>query len=356
MSAPKKQNSDAKTFIEKLANAMWFENKSINYFFIPFSICFRIVVYLRKLAYQLNFFQKQKLPIPVIVIGNLIVGGAGKTPTVIALVHLLRQSGFFPGVISRGHGAKSNNKFPNEIQASSDANLFGDEPVLIATRTSAPVFSSKNRFAAGKALLEKYPKVNILVSDDGLQHYQLHRDFEIIVFDHRLVGNGYMLPAGPLREPISRRYDAVILNDIDNFYIYKNNTNFFELKKKRVYASQLINFSKKTSLTTFVDLNVLALAGISAPEKFFNLLKKWGIKANTIKLSDHYNFTNYSFSDKQEDIILITEKDAVKCLSVEDPRIWVVCVDFGLDTSLIDLILKNLHGQKNSSNISLPNM
>lgn len=302
----------------------------------------------------MGIFRQHVLTVPVIVVGNLIVGGAGKTPTVIALVKLLRQSGFHPGVILRGYRNKLSNRTPQEVKANDNAYFYGDEPVLIAKQTEAPVFFSKNRALAGQALLKKYPHINILVADDGLQHYQLKRNFEIIVLDHRLHGNGYMLPAGPLREPASRRCDAIVLNHVSIPYQNKYQTNVFQLKKNQVYAWHLINPTCLKTLETFQYLNILAIAGIGAPEKFFNLLKESGLEPNTISLPDHYSFKKNFFLDKQADIILITEKDAVKCLEIEDHRVWVVRVISSFDSNLLDLISNTIHEQKNSTNTRLP--
>lgn len=165
----------------------------------PVSLLYRGLLTVRRLGYRLNLYRSTQLPVPVLVVGNVVVGGAGKTPTVVGLVTHLRDQGWTPGVISRGHGRRADGCLP--VQADTDSALAGDEPTLIARATGAPLVVGRNRVAAARLLLAHHPEVDLLVSDDGMQHWALHRDLTVVVFDSRGTGNGWLLPAGLLREP-----------------------------------------------------------------------------------------------------------------------------------------------------------
>jgi tetraacyldisaccharide 4'-kinase len=202
--------SDVKAQIETRLAREWQQRGPLAWALLPFACVFATIAAARRAAFALGWLKRVSVGVPVVVVGNVTVGGTGKTPTVIALVEALRGAGFHPGVVSRGYGARV--RRPTAVTAASAPQDGGDEPLLIAGRTGAPVWVCPDRVAAAQALRAAHREVDVIVSDDGLQHYRLARDAEIVVFDHRLGGNGFLLPAGPLREPLSRRRDATLVN------------------------------------------------------------------------------------------------------------------------------------------------
>src|SRR6201996_2253534 len=308
----------------------------------PLACVFGAVAAARRAAFSLGWLKSVRVGVPVVVVGNVTVGGTGKTPTVIALVDALRAAGFVPGVVSRGYGAKIVQ--PTLVMPTSLATEAGDEPLLIARRTGAPVWVCPDRVAAAQALRAAHREVDVIVSDDGLQHYRLARDAELIVFDHRLGGNGFLLPAGPLREPLSRRRDATLINNP-----YERALppwpNTFALQLTPADAWHLDTPSLRRPLAQFAGQRVLAAAGIGAPERFFATLRAAGLAPATRALPDHYAFERNPFTDIDADAILITEKDAVKLGSWHDARIWVVPVEAALDHRLIALVVEKVRGR-----------
>ena len=283
------------------------------------------------------------MPVPVIVVGNVFVGGTGKTPLVIWLVEQLRQAGYVPGVISRGHGAEVDTVRLVSVQ--SEAVQVGDEPLLIRTRTACPVAVGRDRVAAARALLAAHPTVSVIISDDGLQHYRMRRTLEIVLFDQRGAGNGWLLPAGPLREPLSRRRDFTVFNG-------KLIPESFPIQTVRMnlvgdYARQLIAPAREVALRALRG-PLLAAAGIGNPQRFFAMLRDAGLVIDTLPLPDHFDFLQNPFAACAAATILITEKDAVKCAQIDglknDSRIWVVPVTARLDAPLCELIVEKLRG------------
>ncbi|CAB4049256.1 tetraacyldisaccharide 4'-kinase [Paraburkholderia phenoliruptrix] len=308
----------------------------------PLACLFGAVAALRRAAFSLGWLKSVRVGVPVVVVGNVTVGGTGKTPTVIALVEALRAAGFNPGVVSRGYGARV--KTPTPVTPASAASVGGDEPLLISRRTGAPVWVCPDRVAAAEALCDAHRDVDVIVSDDGLQHYRLARDAELVVFDHRLGGNGFLLPAGPLREPLSRPRDATLINDpyAKTLPAWPNT---FALQLAPADAWHLENPALRRPLAQFSGERVLAAAGIGAPERFFATLRAAGLSPQTRALPDHYAFERNPFADAHADAILITEKDAVKLGSWRDARIWVVPVEAALDHRLIAIVVEKVRGR-----------
>jgi len=325
----------------------------------PLSIVFRALVALRRSLYRLGLLKSTRLPVPVIIVGNIFVGGTGKTPLVIWLVEALRNTGYTPGVISRGYGA--NQRLPQTVNAHSLPQQVGDEPLLIAQRTQCPIMVGRDRSATGQALLDQYPNVDIIISDDGLQHYALARDVEIVLFDERGSGNGWMLPAGPLREPASRRRDFTVTN------ISQSSTppnllsigNIIEMRLDGDHAECLADRSQQLLLSALPALaqqelnrpaRIIAAAGIGNPGRFFAMLRQAGLKFQEMPLPDHFDFASNPFGNKEADYILITEKDAVKCARLESPenlrRLWVVPVSARIDAALTEQIMEKLSGSR----------
>jgi tetraacyldisaccharide 4'-kinase len=312
----------------------------------PLSLLFGLLLKLRLFFYRCGWFDQKKLAVPVIVVGNIFVGGTGKTPLTIWLLDQLKQQGFKPGVISRGYGSK--HQRPCFVTKESDVREVGDEPVLIVQRSNCPMVVGRNRFEAGRTLLNQFPEVDVIISDDGLQHYALHRDVEIMLFDSRGSGNGWLFPAGPLREPVSRRRDITVanLNLGDKISpTLPQDTVRMQLTSQTAY--QLMDPDQVTALTSLpANLEIVAAAGIGSPERFFMMLRAQGLTINALPLPDHFNYISNPFETLRADIILITEKDAVKCREIseiaKDARIWVVPVNAGIDPGMLDAILKIL--------------
>ncbi|KVN10979.1 MULTISPECIES: tetraacyldisaccharide 4'-kinase [unclassified Burkholderia] len=321
----------------------WQRRGALAWALAPFACAFGAIAALRRAAYARGWKKRVDCGVSVVVVGNVTVGGTGKTPTVIALVDALRAAGFTPGVVSRGYGAKI--VAPTAVTPESPPQRAGDEPLLIARRTLAPVWVCPDRVAAVRALKAAHPEVDVVVSDDGLQHYRLARAVEIVVFDHRLGGNGFLLPAGPLREPLSRRRDATLVNDPYSRALPPW-PDTFALALAPGDAWHLDRPSRRRPLAQFAGERVLAAAGIGAPERFFATLRAAGVTPATRPLPDHYAFATNPFADDHFDAILITEKDAVKLgTSWRDTRIWVVPVEAALDPRLIALVVEKLRGR-----------
>ena len=300
------------------------------------------------------------MPVPVIVVGNITVGGSGKTPLVIALLEALRLEGYSPGVVSRGYGgtaARSKNaveRVDETVEGAADR--FGDESVLIRHRTNAPVFVGRRRVEAARALLAAHPEVDVLIADDGLQHYALARNFEIAVFDARGAGNGRLLPAGPLREPLDRllAIDAIVLNGEDAVLP--------ELPAGAVpapspYRMTLVpddayrvnDPSERRPLELFRGRRLTAAAGIGNPQRFFALLYRAGLTFHRMPLDDHHRYRDNPFASRYAEAVLMTEKDAVKCKLFDESRMWAVPVTAKVDPGLVAAVLKHIGGSKKPS-------
>ena len=323
---------------------------SIAWFLWPLSLVFGMVVAVRRYGYRKKWLKSIRLPVPVVIVGNIFVGGTGKTPMVIWLVKLLQKAGFHPGVISRGYGAS--NGSPVEVSSSSKASEIGDEPLLIVQKARCPLVVCQNRVEAGRFLLEKHTEVDIIVSDDGMQHYALERDVEIMLFDGRGGGNRWMLPAGPLREPLSRRGDFTIVNGRNypspGNPIYVPDLYLMQLKTEM--AEQLKNRNRTARLK---DLGgrIVAAAGIGNPARFFASLRACGLSFSEMPLPDHFDFSSNPFRQVGADIILITEKDAVKCSQIDeliqDERLWVVPAVVAIDNDELEQkIVEKCRGYK----------
>ena len=303
----------------------------------PLSIVYAALVFLRRLAYRYGLLKSYRLPVPVIVVGNMTVGGTGKTPLVIWLVEFLRQQGYRPGVISRGYGGRA--RAPQSVTSNSDPFLVGDEPVLMAQRAQCPVWVGANRVRVARALLSARPDCNVLISDDGLQHYRLRRDFEIVVVDgHQRFGNGLMLPAGPLREPGSRleRADAVVING------GKAAPGEYAMQLLGDTFQRVINRQQFATVKEFSGKTLHAVAGIGQPARFFRHLRQMGLDISEHPFPDHHSFQPHELQFENSDAILMTEKDAVKCTGFASELYWVLSVQAQLDFDFGPMILEKL--------------
>ncbi len=311
-----------------------------------------LAVALKRTAYRRGWKRAYVAPVPVIVVGNIYVGGTGKTPLLVAIVEQLRQRGWHPGVVSRGYGVEVGAQ-PRVGQGTLDAAGFGDEPALIGRRTGAPIAVHPRRAEAAQALLAAHPEVDVIVSDDGLQHLALARDVEIVVQDQRGVGNGRLLPAGPLREPARRLadVDAVVTNIGSGLPVQAASVSGGpRAVQMQVAGSHAIHLRDDTTapLSSFADqAKVAAVAGIGRPARFFDMLRSRGITlSSTLALPDHYDYASSPFTALDAASILVTEKDAVKCARFDDPRVWSVAVSATLsDPEFFDWLEARLHGR-----------
>ncbi len=274
----------------------------------PVALLYGLVVRLRKTFYRRGIFKVERIDVPVIVVGNLVAGGAGKTPLVMALVRHLQARGMRVGVVSRGYGRKTSDC--REVFADSPVSDAGDEPVLIKRSTHAPVFVANRRPEAARALLSAYPATQLVVCDDGLQHYALARDIEVAVFDDRGIGNGWLLPAGPLREPWPQDLKASC-----PVVLHTGQTPAFAgyTSSRRLASHATAADGSKIELSSLFGRPLLALAGIANPQAFFSMLTNSGlILARTISLPDHHDFSHDRLDVSPGLTVLCTEKDAIK--------------------------------------------
>ncbi|KQQ86730.1 tetraacyldisaccharide 4'-kinase [Massilia sp. Leaf139] len=336
-------------FLESTLTRAWLRRGPLACALWPLSLLFRMLAGLRAGLYRAGVVKAGRLPVPVIVVGNIFIGGTGKTPLTIWLAQALVQAGFKPGVISRGHGAEG--EAPRAVTLDSDTREVGDEPLLIARRAGVPVVVARERFEAGRALLDLHPEVDVLITDDGLQHYALARDIEVLLFDGRGVGNGWLLPAGPLREAPSRRRDFTLVNapEITPALAAAVGGSPYRMQLVGDTAEQMRDSGQRRPLASFAGQRVLAAAGIGNPGRFFALLRGAGLRFAELPLPDHYDFRENPFASADADVILITEKDAVKCGQLEnlkdDPRLWVVPVTARIDAALAEHIVEKCRGR-----------
>ena len=301
---------------------IWYQEHPLSVLLRPLAWLFGVIAAARRGAYRLGLLRQQKMTVPVIVVGNISVGGVGKTPLVIDLVQRLQAAGWRPGVVSRGYGGSV--KVATRVGEQSDPSLVGDEPVMIAQKTRCPVVVAVARTQAARLL--SVQGVNIIVADDGLQHYALARDFEIAVVDgQRLHGNGQLLPAGPLRELPSRldQVNLVLMTRADSDQVSSEDEYVVESSTGEALH---LNTGCKQTLRQFAagEGKVHAVAGIGHPEKFFSILEQAGLQVVRHPFPDHHRYQpqDLKFSDNLP--IIMTEKDAVKCQRFRDARVWAL--------------------------------
>lgn len=321
----------------------WYRTTPLHLILIPISLLFHLLVALRRALYRSHILPSHKLAVPVIVIGNISAGGTGKTPLTLALARQLVERGWHPLIVSRGYGGAAQQ--PQHVNANSDAQQVGDEPLLMARRNICPVWVGADRVATAYAAMQAHPKCDVVLCDDGLQHYRLQRDVEIAVVDGiRGFGNGWLLPAGPLREPVSR------LQEVDAMVVNGGETSIgqYAMRLSGEIFHNLLDPGKTVTAGHFHTLNNHAVAGIGHPQRYFQHLQTLGIPFTPHAFPDHhpYRVTDLSFANC--DAILMTEKDAVKCTTFADERYWVLRVEAQIDSTLLDHILRKIesHGRK----------
>jgi tetraacyldisaccharide 4'-kinase len=316
--------------------------------FAPLTPVFVAASALRRTLYRAGVLASQRLPVPVAVVGNLTVGGSGKTPLVAALARELAARGWHPGIVSRGYGRRDEqgDSAPLLVTDKTDPLRAGDEPALLA-RAGFPVAVAPDRAAAARALLVAHPRCNVILADDGLQHYGLARDVEIAVIDAaRGFGNGWRLPAGPLREGPQRlrTVDAVVALVADDVVPLPGFVEMFRMTLvgelfRRVNAPEVV-----APAETFAGPGVHAVAGIGNPQRFFTQLRASGIDAITHPFPDHHRFVAADLAFPNATAVLMTEKDAIKCTTFADERCWYLPVRAHIDPALVVRVEEKLRG------------
>ncbi|HEX7048245.1 MAG TPA: tetraacyldisaccharide 4'-kinase [Gammaproteobacteria bacterium] len=334
-------------------NRTWYEDEPPAWWQHVLAIIFRFVSALRRGFYRVRILRGVKLDVPVIVIGNLTAGGTGKTPLTLALVRELGERGFKPGIVSRGYGGRPG-KTPLHVTAETPVSRAGDEAVMLAARSNVPVFVHPRRARAAQALLATH-SVDVIICDDGLQHYALARDIEIAVVDgQRGLGNGKLLPAGPLREPTARlrSVNHVVINGEMSAQAQTalSKIDSAKITSMQLEAVALVNISngERRPRDTFVDRHCAAVAGIGNPQRFFSTLGELDYRAECRAFPDHYTYKREDFEFAGERPLLMTEKDAVKCRAFAAPGWWYLEIAASLETSFIDALaarLKRLQGE-----------
>ena len=309
----------------------------VSFMLWPLSVVFCLLVKVRVKLYRRHLLKSEKLPVPIIIVGNISLGGNGKTPFVTSLISLLKQQGYRPGILTRGY--KSDHEQDTTILSQSQSSdKAGDEANMLSEICECPIAVGANRVKSATALISLFPDVDLLIADDGLQHYALARDIEIVVQRKQAYGNGFCLPAGPLREPLSRlrQVDLVVDRDGD------------DISEQLGTCWNLLQPDQQCDLSEFQGQKVYALAGIGFPDLFFEALRKQGLELETQAFSDHESFTAQDLKPFTSAPLLVTHKDGVKLRPFATQNIWVVPLELTLSDDLqyrlISLVESKLHG------------
>lgn len=318
----------------------WYEPNPVSLLLLPLAWVFCSIVILRRFLYRAKIFKSKRFPVPVIVVGNITVGGTGKTPLVATIIEHLKATGYKPGIVSRGYGGQSAT-WPRAVNHDSDTAEVGDEAVLLARRCQCPVCVGPDRPQAAQALLDTHG-CDVIISDDGLQHYALHRDIEVVVIDAaRRFGNGRCLPAGPLREPAQRRLEAdYVVNHVAEIRGASNGE--IEMTLHMQAARNLKQPERYKELKDFTSQPVHAVAGIGNPKRFFAQLKNLGLSVIEHPFKDHHMYTADELCFNDDLPVLMTEKDAVKCHKFGHERYWYVPVTAEINNNFLQNLTEQL--------------
>ena len=313
---------------------------------LPLSLLFGAASALRRLAYNSGIASSPALPVPVIVVGNIAVGGSGKTPLTRALAEALAARGWRPGIVSRGYGGDEAG--PRAVAIGDDPFQVGDEPPLLAA-SGFPVSIGRDRVATARSLLTAHPECNVLISDDGLQHYALRRDFEIAAIDAaRGFGNGWLLPAGPLREPRSRlrQVDAVVTLVASASPGSSGDGRETNMWHEPLPWRNLVDASAVADFSHWRAGELHAIAGIANPQRFFDLVRSLGLDPVCHAFPDHHRYRREEIDFPRATAILMTEKDAVKCTTFAGARCWCLPIRARIDPALVDRVERKLRGRQ----------
>jgi tetraacyldisaccharide 4'-kinase len=332
--------------VQSWLNSIWYDRPAPPWWMVPLSLTYGAVSGSRRFLYAHHLRKASRISCPVVVVGNVSVGGTGKTPLVCWLVAHLAERGYKPGIVTRGYGGSSRDV--RRITAADDPNVVGDESILLARRTGAPVAIGRDRPAAAQLLAGG--GCNVIVSDDGLQHYALARDCEVVVIDgDRRFGNGWLLPAGPLREAPGRlrAADAIVVN---GGRALRQGALSMRLEAKTAVA---LRGGAVQPLRAFAGTSIHAVAGIGNPERFFNMLRSRGIEVMGRPLADHARLTPEDIEFGDDKSVFMTEKDAVKCTEFAGAQHWYVpvsaCFDGGEADTLLDIVLRKIEKRDQAS-------
>jgi tetraacyldisaccharide 4'-kinase len=312
----------------------WYRRGAIAWLLWPASLAFAALVLARRVLYGVRILRSSHPGIPVIVVGNVTVGGSGKTPLSIWIGEFLKGKGWSPAIISRGYGAKID--APRAVTVASEPGDVGDEPIVLARRSGCPVWVGPDRVQVAQALRAAHPDVDVLVFDDGLQHYRLRRDIEIAVLDARGLGNGFMLPAGPLREPRLR------LRTVDAVVAHGSAVTGYAMKLEGEEVHRMTDARERQPLKAFAGQPVHAAAGIGDPNRFFLHLGRAGVKVIPHPFPDHHPFGERDLDFGDDLPVLLTEKDAVKLRGAARPNWWVLPVSAKVDPGFGAWLLRKL--------------
>lgn len=327
----------------------WYQGSVWLYLLAPFALLYAVIISVRSLLFKLGVLSSYRSNLPVVVVGNITIGGTGKSPLVSYLVRELRSKGYRPGIVSRGYGAEIQKAECREVLATSSPKEVGDEPLMLKQALACPVFVSPNRKISVQALEDK--GCDIVICDDGLQHYALKRDIEICVFDgKRGVGNGFLLPMGPMRELRSRlvNTDFKVVNGAGDVPNLEGVSDLIRMDLLPAGLFPLAECASSSAEVLGKDLSQLsgqevnAVAAIGNPERFFDVLEAFGMIVNRYAFEDHHAYTREDFSFSDDIPVIMTEKDAVKCRELGLQNAWYLPVQATLDHPLADLIIEKL--------------
>ncbi len=338
----KKNSLLIRRLIQPMIERIWQKRGVTNALLLPFSWAFTLIAVLRRKL--LTALVQYHSPVPVIVVGNLSVGGSGKTPCLISICNYLSKQGLKPGIISRGYGGLEQST-PMFVNKDSLCTHSGDEPLMIARRTNSPVVVSTDRVAAIKFLLEHH-QCDVILSDDGLQHYAMHRDIEVVVCQSpRSLGNGLCMPAGPLREPLSRLQQVdFVLGDID-IPAVKHDARVSFVSLVHLQSGQRYPFDY------LADKEVVAIAGIAHPERFFLMLSRQGINHTQNVFPDHHVFDVNDVKGLEDSVIVMTEKDAVKCENLALDKAFYVSIELVIDEVVLGSLYQKVAAAKTKQGV-----
>jgi tetraacyldisaccharide 4'-kinase len=318
----------------------WYHRGLLAWLLWPASLVFGVLALSRRLLYRIGILRSRHPGIPVIIVGNLTAGGSGKTPLVLWIAEYLKKNGWTPGIVSRGYGAHIAGARAATI--ADDAAAVGDEPIVLSRRSGCPVWVGADRVAVAAALRSAHPEVDVLVLDDGLQHYRLRRDLEIAVVDARAFGNGFLLPAGPLREPEWRLRSAHAV--VSHGAARKG----YAMQLRGAEVHRMTDAAERRPVSAFAGQKVHAVAGIGDPNRFFLHLAKLGVRLVPHPFPDHHRFDAKDLEFGDDAPVLMTEKDAVKLRRTAKQNWWVLPVTAELDPAFGDWLTKRLDGIRRS--------